>query len=277
MFIDTSVHATWNHWCDLALAGVWLVLMGLIAFASSGGCGNRPDPAMPGSISLAWSITDLDSQPTTCVQANAQSVALRLRNRSGGNVVAAAFPCANSPSTAQFVAGVYDIAIELDAADGTRLATAPDQTGITITSGQVQRLLPATFVASTQSRVVISLATPATTNCQPVGMNGAGITGTTITLVKVGDGCAAVTFIRSLGTTQRGTYTVNCSSPSVATCVENNETLTTSLAAGAYTIHVRGKIGAVECWQRDDTLEVPPPGKSLTRTLDLTHQTLPGC
>jgi hypothetical protein len=130
-----------------------------------------------------------------------------------------------------------------------------------------------------QGSLVISLATAATTNCQPVGMNGAGITGTTITLVQVSGngGCAAVTFVRSLGSTQRGTYTVNCSSPPVATCIEKAETLTTSLAPGTYTIHARGKIGAIDCWQRDDTLEVPPPGKPLIHTLGLMHLNMPGC
>jgi hypothetical protein len=253
-----------------------LILTGLIAFASSGGC-RAPNPSPTGSISFAWSITDLAGQPTTCTQVNAQSVALRLRNRSNGNVIPATFPCANSPSTAQLVAGTYDITIELQTADGTRLATAPDQTDVTIVSNQVKELRPVTFAASTQSSLVISLATSAATNCRPVASDGAGITGTTITLQHTGDGCEPVTFVRSLGTTQQGTYTVNCSSPAVATCIENNETLTTSLPSGSYTIHVRGKIGAVDCWQRDDTLEVPPPGKPLIRTLDLAHQNIPGC
>jgi hypothetical protein len=204
-------------------------------------------------------------------------VVLRLRNRASGNMVAATFPCANSSTTTQLVASTYDISIELEAADGTPLATVPDQTDVIVASGQVKELKPVTFAADTQSGLVISLVTPATTNCQPMASNGAGITGTTITLQRVGGGCEPVTFIRSLGSTQRGTYKVNCSSPTVTTCIENTETLTTSLPSGSFMIRIRGKIGAVDCWQRDDTLEVPPPGKPLTRTLDLARQNIPGC
>ena len=259
------------------ITGLWLILANLIAFVSSGGCGGCPAPSPPGSISLAWSITDLAGQPTSCDRANAQSVALQLRNRASGNVVAATFSCPSSPSTTQLPAGTYDIVIELHAADGTRLATAPDQAGVTIVAGQLTQLTPVTFAANTQGRLVISLATAATTNCQPTGMTGAGITGITITLVINGDGCAPVTFIRSLGTTQRGTYTVNCSSPLVTTCIEKDEILATDLAAQGYTIHVRGKIGAVDCWRGDDILEVPPPGKPLTHTVGLARQNIPGC
>lgn len=274
MSIKQSIN---NHWHKLTLASTWFILAGLIVFGGSGGCGGCPNPPTPGSLSLAWSITDLDGQPTACTQVNAQTVALQLRNRADGKVIAAAFPCANSPSTTQLAAGTYDVAMELHGADGTKLATVPDQRGVAITSGQTTRLVPVTFAVSTQGSLVLSLATPATTNCQSVRGNGAGITGTTITLVRAAGGCAPVTFVRSLGTTQQGTYTVNCSSPAVAVCVENNETLSTSLAAGTYTIHVRGKIGAIDCWQSDESLVVPPPGKPLIRTLDLVHQNLPGC
>jgi len=278
MHLYTSTNQNWNPFGALALMCVWLMLVALTAFAICSGCGGgSSSPSTNGSISLAWSITDQDGQPATCAQTGARSVALRLRNRADGNVVAAAFPCEGSPGTTQVPAGVYDITIELHAADGTTLATARDQTGVGIVAGRVKTLTPITFAANTKGSLAISLATSATTNCQPVGANGAGITGTTITLQIVGDGCAPVTFARSVGGTQRGTYTVDCSSPLVTTCIEKNETLTTTLAAGKYLIHVRGKIGALDCWQRDDTLDVPSPGKPLTRTLGLMHLNSPGC
>jgi hypothetical protein len=133
-------------------------------------------------------------------------------------------------------------------------------------------------VSEKGSLVLSFAALPATTNCKPARMNGAGITGITITLVQVAGGCAPVTFIRSRGTAQLGTYTVNCSSPAVATCIETDETLTVaSMPSQRYTIQVRGKIGAIDCWTNDDTLDVPPSGGSLMRTLKLTHQDIPGC
>jgi hypothetical protein len=127
--------------------------------------------------------------------------------------------------------------------------------------------------------MVLSIATPATMNCQSTSSGGAGITAMTLTLEAGAGkgGCEAVTFVRARGTTQLGTYKVDCSSPQVATCIEKNETLTTSLPPGNYLVHVRGKIGATDCWQRDDILAVPPPGTPLVRTLGLMHVNGPGC
>jgi hypothetical protein len=83
-----------------------------------------------------------------------------------------------------------------------------------------------------------------------------------------------VTFERRRGGTLVGSYVVSCSSPAVAACIETDETLTVpSMASGPYTIHVRGKIGAVECWNNDDALQVPPQGKLMIQTLNLAFQT----
>lgn len=277
MCIDTNAPKHWNPYRALAITGAWLVLVVLAAVMISNGCGSTPPAPTTGSISLAWSITDLGGKPATCAQVAGRSVALRLRDRASGHVVATAFPCETTPGTAQVAAGTYDVVIELHAADGTTLATAPDQAGARIMAGQVARLLPVRFAASTQGSLVVSIATPATTNCQPVEAGGAGITGTSVTLERTGSGCAAVTFIRMLGSTPRGTYTVNCSSPLIAACVENTETLTTSVEPGTYLLHVRGKLGTLDCWQRDDTLVIPPPGKPLTHTVGLMRQSIPGC
>jgi len=275
--LSTSTSKTWIPYHALAVMGVWLALVMLIAFWICSCGGGTPPPAANGSISLAWSLIDSSRRPATCAQVGARSVALRLRNRAGGDIVATAFPCEASPGTAQVAAGVYDVAIELHAPDGTTLATAPAQTSVGIVAGRVKTLTPVIFAVSTQGTMVLSIATPATTNCQSPSAGGAGITATTLTLEANAGGCAAVTFVRARGTTQVGTYTVDCSSPQIARCIEKDETLTTSLAAGTYLVHARGKIGAIDCWQRDDTLVVPPPGKPLIHTLGLTHVNVPGC
>ena len=140
-------------------------------------------------------------------------------------------------------------------------------------------MAPITFAVDTHGSLAISLATPPfTTNCKPASMGGPGITGDSITLERAAGGCAAVTFLRSRGATQLGTYTVNCSSPSIASCIETDETLTVpSLESGSYTIHVRGKVGPTNCWTTDASLEVPTAGRSLIRTLALARQPTPGC
>jgi hypothetical protein len=133
---NPSLH--WSPYHALTITTIWVTLVVLIAFVLCGCGGSTPPPPANGSISLAWSITDASTRPASCAQVGARSVALRLRNRADGNIVATAFPCEHSPGTAQVATGVYDITIELHTPDGTRLATAPDQTGVAIVAGRVK-------------------------------------------------------------------------------------------------------------------------------------------
>lgn len=274
MFIDTNPSKNWNPYRALAITGAWLALVVLVAVLISNGCGDTPPAPTNGSITLSWSITDLGGKPLRCAQVAARSVALRLHARTNGHVIATAFPCEATPGIAQVAPGVYDVAIELLATDGkTVVATAPDQTRVAIAAGQVKRLLPVTFVVSTQG----TLPAAATMHCQPVEADDAGGPGTALTPERSGGGCAAVTFVRMLGSTPRGTYPVGGSPPSVAGCVEKTETPTISVEPGAYLIHACGEPGATDGWQRDDTLAAPPPGKPLTHTVSPTHQSPRGC
>ena len=115
-----------------------------------------------------------------------------------------------------------------------------------------------------------------TSNCPNVS-DGAGISGTSITLEASDGGCAPVTFIRNDGGAQIGTYNVNCGAPSVTTCIENSEILTSpDLTPGTYVMHVRGKRGPVDCWAADTTLVVPLPGQPPLRQR-VFMQLQPGC
>jgi hypothetical protein len=271
--------AIWRVAYAAMIWSCWLVLAG---FAPGDGCGGSGPGNPPGTLSLSWSITGPDGKPTTCAAVNARAVAVRIRSRATTDVVATAFPCGNSPVSAQAPAGVYDITFALNAADGTRLATAPDQTSIVVVSGKVKALTPLTFAAATGGRLVASLtAPPATSNCKSVASGGAGITGVSIAVEHVRDrsGCAPVTFIRTRGSTQVGTYLANdCPDPSVTSCIESDETLTVqSMDAGSYLIHVVGKLGPLDCWRTDETFDVPAAGKTVTHPLHLTHQNTPGC
>lgn|SRR5512140_134705 len=265
------------------------ILAGLLGLASSTGCGDDggfprdaagPDVMETGTVSLAWSITDLNDQPIPCDEVNASSVFLQLRDpaRLSGSVES--FSCQNSPSTSHpLEPGTYDITYELHGINLTAVS-AQTQSGVKVEVGKDTPLNPITFKVDAQGSLALALAAPpATTNCKPAGMMGAGITGITITLVHTGDGCAPVTFVRSRGAVMLGSYVVNCSSPMVTTCIENDERLSVaSMQSGPYTIQVRGKIGAVDCWKNDDALQVPPQGKMLNQTLNLAYQTgTPGC
>ena len=253
------------------------VLAALTALLYVSGC---PAPAPPanGSISVTWSIQSLGGLPVTCEQVGAHSAALRLRNRSTSAIIATAFPCANSPGTAPIAPGSYDVSFLLNDSSGVVLGTGSDQAGVSIASGRLTQLAPVifTFGAPPKITVALKLATGTTANCRPASSGGAGITGNTIVLARTDDGCAPVVFTRQRGAEQRGTYQVNCSSPEIASCIEKDETLTTQLQLGSYTLRARGKIGGVDCWMRDDTIEVRS-GSSVTRTLGLMRTGGAGC
>jgi hypothetical protein len=262
-------------------------LIGLAGSAGNGGCTpggfppdvQGPDAAVMGMVSLAWTLRDPSDQPIECDAVGANTVVLQLRNRAKLSGVAESLSCKSSPSTSQLIEpGLYDISFELHGQSGT-LATAPDQNAVMVGAGQDTPLAPVGFVVDARGGLALGLAAPpTTTNCK-IGGTGAGISSVTITLSYIGGTCAPVTFIRTRGATILGSYVVNCSSPAVATCIENDETLTIpSLASGPYMIHIRGKVGTTDCWRNDDMLQVPPLGKVLTQTLNLAFQSsVPGC
>jgi hypothetical protein len=264
------------------------ILASLMGLAGCGGCGGGGFPTdaldvdapATGTVSLAWSVTDIAGQPIPCDQVGASSVFLQLRDPSKVSGSVESFSCQNSPSTSHpLEPGTYGVTFELH---GTALTAvgAPGQSGVVVVPGQDTPLAPITFVVDAKGSLVLALAAPpAASNCKSVGMMGAGITGVSLTLVHTGDGCAPVTFARSRGATMLGSYTVNCSSPMVTTCIENDERLTVvGMQSGPYTVHVRGKIGAVDCWINDDAFAVPPQGKVLNQTLNLAYQMgTPGC
>lgn len=255
-------------------------------FALTGGCsgcdgggfpvdGGPIDGPAPGTVSLAWTLSAPDGQPIRCDQVAANTtVFLQLRNRTSLSGAVVSFSCGNNPSTSQpLEPGTYDVTFELHGRDLASIP-APGQSGVVILPGQDTRLAPIAFEVDVRGGLALSfLAPPFTSNCKPPAMMGAEITGMTITLVHAGGGCAPVTFTRTRGTTTLGTYTVNCSSPQVASCIETDETLTaTGLPSGPFTIHVRGKLGAVDCWINNDMLRVPAQGRMLIETLNLAFQ-----
>lgn len=255
-------------------------LTALFALAGSPACGNcGPDNAQRGSTSITWSINILHDLTATCAQAGATSVSLLLHDHASGADTHATFACTDSAGTTSAVrAGAYDATLSLHAADGATLATAPTQSGIAITAGQVTKLAPVDFTISGRGPLSFSLATLATSsNCMARDRGGAGITGTTITIERASGGCAALTFVRSRGTTPVGTYTINCSSPQVASCIERDETLTfENFGSGPYVIRVTGLAGTIRCWAGDDVF-VMPSGATFVKPIQLAPQPAAGC
>jgi hypothetical protein len=235
-------------------------------------------PNATGTLSLAWTLTDAGGAPITCDQISATTIALTLQSSDGVFGVAESFSCGNSPSTSPAIpVGHYSVSIELHGT-GLDAVVAPRQDGVAIVENQNTVLAPVTFAVNATGNVALQIAPPAplTTNCG-APPTGAGINAETITLEHTGDGCLPITFTRTKGGTTIDTYTVNCAAPNNIGCIEKDETLTaTNVPSGPYTIHIRGKIGATDCFTNDDSLAVPAQGKSLTRTLNLAA-TKPSC
>jgi hypothetical protein len=180
--------------------------------------------------------------------------------------------------TSPLAAGPYDATLTLRASDGAVIATGAPQATVTIGAGQVAELAPVAFDAPPRGKLVLSfVALTAAANCKAHDQGGAALTGFALVLEHAIGGCAPVTLTRTRGDTTIGTYTINCSDPSVTSCVERDETLTVDgIAAGAYALGVRGLIGPNSCWSGTDVLLVPG-GTSLTKPIEFGPQQLPGC
>ena len=252
------------------------------AVAGCGGGGGFPSdaaidsPPPGGKLSVAWSLTDTGGQPITCDDVGGQLVTMVLRNHNVQGASTEVLGCTSaSGTTSTVVPGIYDVDFELHGLVG-QLTTATQQQAVIVMSGQITELAPVTFVVDATGALELNLVTGKATNCGATSASGAGITGTTISLVHAGGACEPVTF--TISGTPASTYTVDCASPVEAPCIEADQTLTVaSMPSGNYAIHVRGKIGPTDCYQNDDLMRVPPLMKLLKQTLNLAKQTTPGC
>jgi hypothetical protein len=259
----------------MSAAGVLAAVMAVATPAACGSCG--PDAPVPvlGSVSLGWTMTDVNGRLLSCEQASATTVSLTMRNRASGSSVAASFACQASPSAQRLAPGVYDATIALRSSEGA-IASVADQTSVLVVAGQVTPLAPARFQV-TAGLVLSFAASPMTANCTLPAEGGAGITTATLALLHTGAGCAPVTFVRTRGNTVVERYLVNCSAPSVTSCIETNETFTVvPIEPGTYSLRVRARIGPLNCWVRDEDINVSL-GAPVTRTINLTPTRIPGC
>ncbi|MBA3819144.1 MAG: hypothetical protein H0X17_09655 [Deltaproteobacteria bacterium] len=257
-----------------------VVVLATAAFACGGG-GGFPDAGVPdgpvpaGTFSLDWALVDLQGAPISCDRVGGVTVTALLRNRAVQGGTTEVFSCGTGMGTTPLIPpGLYDIRFELTGVTGL-VATAPEQTGIVISSGQNTPLAPVTFAINAiggLDLLVDSLKSGG--NCAAVASNGAGITAMTITLQHVlGGACEPATLM--IGTTP---YTIDCATPVEVGCIGKTTPITASgLPSDNYQIHIRGKQNALICYANDDQLRVPPNALSLMRTVNLAATGTAGC
>jgi hypothetical protein len=255
-------------------------LAALVALASGSACGNcTPDSVARGSVAASWLITT-GGNATTCARVGATSVSLLLHNRASATDTVTSFACSDTQGTTSPLAvGTYDATLALHAADGFTIATAAMQAAIAITTGQVTPLQPATFAADNRLGGLVLSITPLTAGptCLPRDQGGQGITGHVVELLHAAGGCAAVTFRRMRGDTEVGTYTVNCSAPQVATCIERDETLqAVDSSPGPYAISVSALAGTLQCGTGEDVV-LAPTGGAATKPIQIAPVPNSGC
>ena len=271
----------------MGLSGLHVAVLGLAACGSGGGFPDaKPIDVMPpgGTFTLDWAVVDGNNQNLTCDRIGAQTVTVLTHNRAFAGGSTQVFTCSTGMGQSQaLIAGDYDFDFELDASGSMQLATAPGQHDLTITSGQNTLLTPLTFTVDATGALSLNLSTGKVTNCGGSSNDGR-ITSTTITLVHTVDQtCEPVTFnisASTIGSEPAGTYTVNCTTPTVGPCIEADQLLTaTNVPSDNYTVHVKGNIGASTCWSNNDSLQLPPLGQTLMRTLNLGYAPMgtPGC
>jgi hypothetical protein len=272
-------------------AGLGL-LFGLAACGSGGGFPDaRPiDSPIPGGrFAVSWTVTDNGGQPISCDPIGAQSITAAIHNRAVEGGETEVFVCSTGSGESQaFTPGIYDMDFQLNGAivlpaipDGV-IARAAPQLGVLLESGKTTQLAPLAFKLDVTGGLALHFdAGKAAGNCAATGANGAGITTTSISLVKNRDSsCAAVTLDIAAGATQPArTYTIDCATPVDGPCIDSDQVITVmGVPSDSYTIHIKGKTVPTMCWTNNDALQVPPNGVTLTHTLNLALTTgTPGC
>ena len=201
------------------------------------------------------------------------------RDFEGGNTQL--FTCKGGTGMSQAVfGGPYDLNFELSGTFGL-LARGATQFDIAIPAGTNTVIESVTFQVEALGNVALSLASGKIGgNCGAANAGGAGIDGVTITLTRNSDvACAPLALTIAQGATQPGgSYMIDCATPVVAPCIEADQTITASgIDSDAYTIHIRGKVGTKDCFLNNDSIQVPPLQKTLTRQLNLAPQAIAGC
>jgi hypothetical protein len=261
--------------------------LGLCALAACGGGGGFPDARVidappTGTFALTWSVIDHESQPISCERIAGQSMTVLTRNLAFEGGSTQVFSCSTGMGQSQaVVAGTYELNFELTGTFGL-LARGEPQRSVVIPPHGTKELDPVVFQVPALGNVELQVSSGQSGgNCAANNAGGAGIDAMTITLARNSDlACQPVTFDISAGATRpAGSYTIDCANPVQVPCIEHDQVLSAAMIpSDGYTVRVRGRVNQKDCWINNDSIQIPPLDKTLTRTLNLARDTsVPGC
>lgn len=262
---------------------MWKRALLVYGFACGSGPGFPIDAAIDapppgGTFSVDWAVTDTTGNAISCAQIGGISMTVDLHNRAEEGGIDEVFACSSlTGSSDPILPGTYDINFQLVGQNSTDLADGMSQMGVEITSGGNTRLTSLAFAVQDTGSLAMSInSLRGGGNCGS-GATGGNIDAMTIELDDGSGTCVPATFdIEPEGSS----YTVDCTTPAVTTCIEHDQTLTaTNVLSGPYQIHITGDEGSgLDCWANNDSFVVPPLGSAVTEDLTLAFgSATPGC
>lgn len=258
----------------MSLAHRWVLPLALLLGASCSSGTGLPDAgaqdAAPatGRFSVTWTLQDGD-RALTCADVGGTLLTVEVTGPEVSIGYVEAFTCAAGEGQSKALPpGVYDLAFELVGKSGT-LATPASQR-ITVTGNGVVAATPLAMSLAATGTLSTKLVAGAVANC---AANGANIGAMSIVLEKNGS-CVPATFtIAAAGGRPGGVYTSTCAiNPPTTACIERDQTVTTTVGSGAYTVKVRGLVGTSPCWLAAQLADIPPLARTLMADIGLAYQ-----
>jgi hypothetical protein len=258
----------------MALVGATAMVLGCGGGSDNADAGLTDAPVTGGTMSFAWSITDLDD---TCPDVAAVSVSLQMTRQGSASGVSEPYSCAAGAATSRVLApGIYDVVIMV--ASGVGGLTEPIVLEpVEVVVGQNTQLDPVVFKVDPVGSFSFKVDTGASAgNCADTASGGGGLTALEIRLLDDGDVCVPTTFV--VGDVNPVTYVSDCQGATTG-CVDKDVTFSViGTASGPHTLEIAGDKDGLECYSRTSMLTIP--GNDLGRMLGnliLSLAPVPGC
>lgn len=223
-----------------------------------------PVDAIPpsGTFSLSWTLSD-GTNPLTCSDVAAVSVAVTLVRQGGIGGVADAFTCEGGQAVSRrFSPGIYNLTVDLRASGSRSLIATPVViTDVEIAVGTDTPLPAQNFVVSPIGGFSFTVDARATAgNCVADSADGAGIVALEFSLSDGSNACVAATFDVAAGSAgSAATYTSDCTTPPAPLpCIDEDQLVTVNpIASGLVTMQITGqKAGPIDCYDRVSVFDV---------------------